>query len=59
MAHRSHETLGRLAYVTVQLCFHWEKSCWQQNGRQDAALKPVLNPPSLSTCHYSEISSVL
>lgn len=58
MAHWSHETLGRLAYITVQLCMYWEKSSRQCNGSEDAVLKPVLKT-TLGTYHDLEIIPVL
>lgn len=58
MTHRSHGTLGRVAYITVQLGVHWEKSFWQHKGSEDAVLKPVLKT-TFSTYPDLEISSVL
>lgn len=58
MAHWSHESLGRLAYITVQLCVDWEKSLRQRNGSEDAALKPMLKT-TFGTYQDLEISYVV
>lgn len=53
------QTLGRLAYITVQVCIYWEKKSFQQcNGNNDSIQKTMLKT-TFSNCHGVENSTML